>query len=221
MSDLLQDALSAMKKGDITLAKQLLSQALIQDPNNETAWMLMSEVVEDVRLRRNCLERVLAINPNNTVASTALTKLNTSPLSPVTRGERDKPLNLPKLDKIPPFTPPFTWGSDQEQYLALGDLTYPDLPEEQSAQPIDTTPTFDWAHDSDEPDKTIDTLFYAVSNPELTSQPLPDTDLSWLDDNPTDALTDTAPEVQGDGGVWWEELVSTEVTPLPEQQTDA
>ncbi|OGN93813.1 MAG: hypothetical protein A2Z71_11695 [Chloroflexi bacterium RBG_13_50_21] len=221
MSDLLQEALSAEQRGDIALAKQLLSQALIQDPNNETAWMLMADAVDDVRLRRNCLERVLAINPYNFDASTALTKLNTSPLEPVTRGERDKPIIPPRFDKIPPFTPPFTWGSDQEQYLALGDLTYPDLPEEQSAQPIDTTPTFDWAHDSDEPDKTIDTLFYAVSNPELASQPLPDTDLSWLDDNPTDALTDTAPEVQGDGGVWMDELVSTEVTPLPEQQTDA
>ena len=219
MSDLLQDALSAMQKGDITLAKQLLSQALIQDPNNETAWMLMSEVVEDVRLRRNCLERVLAINPNNIVASTALTKLNTSPLSPVTRGERDKPLNLPRLDKIPPFTPPFTWGSDQEQYLALGDLTYPDLPEEQPVQPSETMPTFDWANESVEPDKTMDKLFNAISNPELASQPLPDTDLTWLDENPTDKLTNTTQDVEGNKDAkWLDELVGTDVEPLPDQQ---
>ncbi|OGN89567.1 MAG: hypothetical protein A2Y88_12930 [Chloroflexi bacterium RBG_13_48_10] len=221
MSDLLQEALSAEQRGDIALAKQLLSQALIQDPNNEIAWMLMADAVDDVRLRRNCLERVLAINPHNFDASTALTKLNTSPLEPVTRGERDKPINPPRFDKIPPFTPPFTWGGDQEQYLALGDLTYPDLPGEQPAQPMDTTPTFDWAHDSEEPDKTMDTLFNAVSNPELASQPLPDTDLSWLDDNPTDELTETPREIHSDGGVWMDELVSTEVTPLPEQQTDA
>src|SRR4030043_293190 len=219
MSDLLQDALSAMQKGDITLAKQLLSQALIQDPNNETAWMLMSEVVEDVRLRRNCLERVLAINPNNTVASTALTKLNTSPLSPVTRGERDKPLNLPKLEKIPPFPPPSPWGSDQEQYLALGDLTYPDLPEEQPVQPSETMPTFDWANESVEPDKTMDKLFNAISNPELASQPLPDTDLTWLDENHPDRLTNTTQDVEGNKDARWrDELVGTEVEPLPEQE---
>ena len=63
MSDLLQEALSAEQRGDFALAKQLLSQALIEDPNNETAWMLMADAVDDLRLRRNCLERVLAINP--------------------------------------------------------------------------------------------------------------------------------------------------------------
>jgi hypothetical protein len=105
MSDLLQEALSAEQRGDIALAKQLLSQALIQDPNNETAWMLMADAVDDVRLRRNCLERVLAINPHNFDASTALTKLNTSPLEPVTRGERDKPIIPPRFDKCTVYRP--------------------------------------------------------------------------------------------------------------------
>ena len=35
MSDILQEASSAMQRGDMTLAKQLLSQAVIQDPSNE------------------------------------------------------------------------------------------------------------------------------------------------------------------------------------------
>ena len=69
MLDLLQEATIAKQSGDTSLAKQLLSQALIQDPNNQDAWLLMSDVVTDVRLRRNCLERVLAINPGNIVAS--------------------------------------------------------------------------------------------------------------------------------------------------------
>jgi hypothetical protein len=218
MSDLVQDALSAEQSGDIALAKQLLSQALIQDPYNETAWMLMADAVDDLRLRRNCLERVLSINPDNIDASTALTKLNTSPLEPVTRGERDKPINPPRLDRTPPFTAPFTWGSDQEQYLALGDLTYSDLSEEQPVQSDDSTPTFDWAHDSDEPDKTIDQLFNAFSNPDVTSQPLPDADLSWLSDNPTGSPTQPVQEVQGnEEDVWLDELVGMEVEPLPEQ----
>src|SRR5512137_2701770 len=127
MADLLIQAMSAKQNGDITLAKQLLSQAIIQDPRNEGAWMLMSELVDDVKLRRNCLERVLAINPENAAANIALTRLNTSPLGPVIRGERNKPLDAPKIEKTPPFTPPFTWSGDQEQYLALGDLTFPDL----------------------------------------------------------------------------------------------
>jgi hypothetical protein len=218
MSDLLQEAMSAMQRGDTTLAKQLLSQAVIKEPDNETAWMLMSDVADDVRSKRNCLEKVLAINPNNIDASTALTRLDTSPLSPVTRGERDKPLYPPKFDKTPPFTPPFTWGSDHEQYLATDNLTNPDFPDEQPIQPAETTPTFDWANDSAEPDKTIDQLFTAVSSPELASQPLPNSNLSWLDQNPSPALANPVPEVNGKSdAMWLDELVGTDVEPLPDQ----
>jgi hypothetical protein len=217
MSDLLQEALSAEQQGDFILARQLLSQALVQDPNNETAWMLMADAVDDIRLRRNCLERVLAINPDNLDASSALSKLDTSPLEPVTRGERDKPFNPAGFAKIPPFTPPFTWGSDQEQYLALGDLTYPETPEEQPDLPADAAPNFDWAQESEEPDKTIDTIFNAISNPELASQPLQDTDLEWLSEDPSVILTNKAQGLRSEEGGWTDELVSTEVMPLPEQ----
>jgi hypothetical protein len=217
MSDLLQEALSAIHRGDNTLAKQLLSQAVIQEPDNETAWMLMSDVADDIKVKRNSLERVLLINPNNIDASTALTRLDTSPLSPVTRGERDKPLNPPKFEKIPPFTPPSTWESDQEQYLVSGDLTSPNLPNEQPLQPIESTPTFDWANDSDEPDKTIDQLFTAVHSPELASQPLPNTDLTWLDQNQSAILSNPVQDVDGKSdAMWLDELVGTDVDPLPE-----
>ncbi len=213
MPELLLQAMSAKHSGDIALAKQLLSQALIQDPTNEAAWMLMSEVVEDVKLRRNCLERVLRINPDNTAASTALAKLNTAPLSPITRGERDKPFLPPKTEKTPPFTPPFTWDDSQEQYLALGDMTFQDVPVEPEPQPPEeVTPTFDWANDSDEPDKTIQRIFTAVSNPELASLPLPETELSTPEELPANvqaAQPLNAPEIEEDR--WVSELVGPEI----------
>lgn len=221
MSDLITLAMNAKQGGDITLAKQLLSQALIQEPNNEAAWMLMSDVVGDIRLRRNCLERVLSINPGNEEASIALTRLNTSPLSPVTRGERDKPFDATKFNKIPPFTPPFTWNGDEEQYLALGELTYPELPAEQPDQTIETEPTFDWANESEEPDKTIQKIFDAVSNPEQASQPLPDTDLSSLKEtNPEgqDEPTFISEEVKE--AMWLNVLVGEDEQPPQELQPE-
>jgi hypothetical protein len=183
MPDLLLQAMDAKQRGDIAQTKQLLAQALIQDPHNEGAWMLMSEVVDDVKLKRNCLQRVLLINPDNSAANIALMKLATSPLGPVVRGERYKPVIPPKLEKAPPFTPPFTWTGDEAQFQALGDMTYPDLTGEEVKQPPDTPTTFDWAAESAEPDKTIDKIFDAVSKPELAVEPLPDIDLSWLDDS--------------------------------------
>jgi len=210
--------MTAKQSGDIAQAKQLLSQAIIQDPHNEGAWMLMSELVDDIKLRRNCLERVLAINPDNAAANIALTRLNTSPLGPVIRGERNKPLDSPKIEKTPPFTPPFTWSGDQEQYLALGDLTFPDLTDENKDQPPETAPTFDWATDSDEPDKTINKLFDAVSNPELASQPPQATDLGWLENLREEHTENKTSADQGTEEKKLDEQVEPEAEETQEQQ---
>lgn len=181
MPNLLLQAMDAKQSGNIALTKQLLAQALIQDPRNEGAWMLMYEVVDDIKLKRNCLERVLAINPDNTTATIALMKLDTSPLGPVLRGERYKPVIPAQPEKAAPFTPPFTWTGDESQFQALGDLTFPDLTGEKVDQPPEMPTSFDWASDSGEPDKTINKIFDAVSKPELASEPLPNNDMSWLD----------------------------------------
>lgn len=212
MSDLLIQAMSAKQRGDLDRAKQLLSQAIVQNPHDEGAWMLMADVVDDVKLRRNCLERVLAINPANEAANIALTKLNTSPLGPVVRGEREKPIDTPKYDKTPPFTPPFTWSGEPEQFLALGDLTFPEIPqdEEETQQP-ETLPTFDWANDSEEPDKTIEKIFDAVSKPEMASEPPPAAEKNWLDDlRPKDESEPVEEAQQATEDPWLMELVGSE-----------
>jgi hypothetical protein len=212
MSDLLIQAMSAKQRGDLSRAKQLLSQAIVQNPHDEGAWMLMADVVDDVKLRRNCLERVLTINPANEAANIALTKLNTSPLGPVVRGEREKPIDTPKFEKTPPFTPPFTWSGEPEQFLALGDLTFPEIPqdEEENQQP-ETLPTFDWANDSEEPDKTIEKIFDAVSKPEMASEPPPAAEKNWLDDlRPKDESEPVEEVQQATEDPWLMELVGSD-----------
>jgi hypothetical protein len=225
MSDLLIQAMSAKQRGDINLAKQLLSQAIVQNPHDEASWMLMAELMDDAKLRRNCLERVLAINPNNEAALLALTKLNTSPLGPVMRGEREKPIDTPKFEKTPPFTPPFTWSGEPEQFLALGELTVPELSPEEEQQLPETLPTFDWANDSPEPNKTIEKIFDAVSNPELASEPPPAKEKDWLDDlRPKDEIEGTSNGHQEVEDPWLKELVGTDAeevqAPAMENPTD-
>ncbi len=205
MSDLLLQAMSAKQNGNIALTKQLLAQALIQNPRNEGAWMLMYEVVDDIKLKRNCLERVLAINPDNTAAGFALMKLDTSPLGPVLRGERYKSITPTKSGKTAPFTPPFTWTGDESQFQALGDMTFPDLTGEETNPAPEPPTTFDWASESGEPDKTINKIFDAVSNPELASQPLQDTDLSWLDKELASSQTEKPPVMEPETGSITEE----------------
>lgn len=214
MSDLLLQAMDAKNSGNSNLTKQLLAQALIQDPRNEGAWMLMYEVVEDIKLKRNCLERVLAINPGNKAAGLALMKLDTSPLGPVLRGERFKPVVPPPAENAPPFTPPFTWTGNESQFQALGDMTFPDLTSENTNQPAETPTTFDWATESGDTDKAINKIFDVVSNPEEASQPPPDNDLSWLDNVGKDGQPEAAP-MQGN------EPEYTLPDDLPEAQAEA
>jgi hypothetical protein len=216
MADLLLQAMEARQSGDITQAKQLLAQALIQNPRSEGAWMMMADVVDDVKLKRNCLQRVLLINPNNEAANIAFMSLDISPLGPVVRGERYKPVVTPKLEKTPPFTPPFTWSGDDAQFQALGDMTYPDLTGDQVNQSPDAPTTFDWATESAEPDKTIEKIFDKVSNPDLAAQPLADTDLTWMKETPREdgdgkLLTDEEKEAR-----LLDELVGATVVATPQ-----
>lgn len=73
---LLEQAQAALTTFDRARAHQLLTEAIHQDPNNEDAWGLLSNVVGNPRDRRQCLERALAINPHNVPARKLLAELD-------------------------------------------------------------------------------------------------------------------------------------------------
>lgn len=50
---------------DFAKGRDLLTQSLRIDPNNEIAWMWLSRTVSDRQKQQQCLERALQINPNN------------------------------------------------------------------------------------------------------------------------------------------------------------
>ncbi len=75
---LLQQAIQAIQNGDKKTGEKLLIQILNANPKHETAWMWMSTTVDDPELRRECLEKVLEINPKNEAAHKYLYKLQTS-----------------------------------------------------------------------------------------------------------------------------------------------
>jgi hypothetical protein len=73
--DKLEQAIGFIKSGDKGNARQLLIEVIRSDPNNEMAWLWMSAVVEDAQQKRECLEKVLNINPDNAQAQVGLSKL--------------------------------------------------------------------------------------------------------------------------------------------------
>lgn len=61
-------AQEALRAGRAPEARQLLIEVVRTHPNHEEAWLALASVVEDMDKAVDCLDRVLALNPNNTVA---------------------------------------------------------------------------------------------------------------------------------------------------------
>jgi len=73
--DLLRQAIELARTGDRARARVLLEQVLQADEYNELAWMWMAAVAENKAQRREALEIVLEINPDNASARQALERL--------------------------------------------------------------------------------------------------------------------------------------------------
>jgi Protein of unknown function (DUF1189) len=71
----LRQAREAIQRGDRAAARALLSEEIRVHPGSEIAWLWLSAVVDDPERERQCLERVLAINPGNTVAQEHLQRI--------------------------------------------------------------------------------------------------------------------------------------------------
>jgi hypothetical protein len=64
----LRMAKQALDAGDNTTARNLVLQVIRQNPQNETAWLWLSALVNDPKKERDCLQKVLEINPMNDIA---------------------------------------------------------------------------------------------------------------------------------------------------------
>src|SRR5579859_2508684 len=72
---LLQEGIEAARAGNKALARMRLGEVVARDSNNESAWLWFASVTESASERRECLARVLEINPENAVAKRELAKL--------------------------------------------------------------------------------------------------------------------------------------------------
>ncbi|HEX9438982.1 MAG TPA: hypothetical protein VF909_04830, partial [Roseiflexaceae bacterium] len=79
---LLEQAINALKAGDSARARDLLAQAIQQNPTDDRAWLWLSGAVTTDADRRRCLERALALNPRNQAARRGLALLSSAPAPP-------------------------------------------------------------------------------------------------------------------------------------------
>jgi hypothetical protein len=74
--DIIEQAIEALRAGDREGAQRYLSQHLTVNPKDDRAWFLLSECLNDIEKKRYCLERVLALQPENAQARQALERLS-------------------------------------------------------------------------------------------------------------------------------------------------
>jgi tetratricopeptide (TPR) repeat protein len=77
----LKGGIEAAKAGEKDKARRLLEQVVEADPDNETAWLWLSAVLETRVERIRCLETALEINPANQDAKMALEWLKSGVVS--------------------------------------------------------------------------------------------------------------------------------------------
>ncbi len=108
----LRRAIAAVKAGDKAAGRRLLAAVLRDDPRNEAAWLWMSAATDSDEQRRACLERVLAINPDNPTARQGLARLGptlggtgaaSQPPGPSSPGTPAEPSGTPPARQAPPL----------------------------------------------------------------------------------------------------------------------
>lgn len=80
---LLEKAVTYLKQGNKQQAEQCLLQVIRMDPENVIAWYGLANVLDDPLRKKDCLRRVLALNPQHERARALLARLET-PTTPET-----------------------------------------------------------------------------------------------------------------------------------------
>lgn len=76
-AELVQEGGALLRSGHRARARALLIQAVRVAPRSEQAWLLLAGAVTDPEQRRDCLERVLQLNPDHDLALRALATMPT------------------------------------------------------------------------------------------------------------------------------------------------
>jgi hypothetical protein len=79
---MLQEAVAAIRQGQRSRARDLLTRLLRADQSNPEYWLWMSSVVESTKEQIYCLQSVLRLDPNNSAARQGLVMLGGMPADP-------------------------------------------------------------------------------------------------------------------------------------------
>jgi hypothetical protein len=109
-TDLIAQAADLIRSGRREEARPILARHLQSHRDSVDGWMLMSMCISDRARQVDCLNQVLRLQPNHSLARSRLAKLTsaTGPVStwPVVEAPPPTPARPPSPPKVPPFAAP-------------------------------------------------------------------------------------------------------------------
>ena len=118
MHELINQAQAALLSGDLTRARGHLAHVIQQEPLNVLAWLMLSEVVHEPERQRECLQRVLALEPQNQTAQKRLAALD-QPTTMIQATQLSTPLKPRQPQPAQPIIAPQTPASATMQPISL------------------------------------------------------------------------------------------------------
>jgi hypothetical protein len=73
-----RDAKAAIERGDKATGLAMLASIIREDPTHEPAWIWIASTIDDPEKKRQCYQRVLALNPNNGAARSGMALLDST-----------------------------------------------------------------------------------------------------------------------------------------------
>jgi hypothetical protein len=98
LDETLQKGIRAARRGHRAPAQRLLSEVLQADPNNEEAWLWLASVAGTPEQRTHCLQRVIALNPDNQWAAEQLAEMEQQPSAPAEAAKETASSPAPQLE---------------------------------------------------------------------------------------------------------------------------
>src|SRR5512142_3306087 len=103
MQPLVQSAIDAANRGDNNKALELCKQALSANPNDVDAWLVVAAVVEQPERKRQCLNRVLSLDPTNQIARDELLDMDRAAMGGTpSPAPEPAPVSQPTYQSAPP-----------------------------------------------------------------------------------------------------------------------
>jgi tetratricopeptide (TPR) repeat protein len=119
MHQFVQSAIEAAKQGENEKATNYLKQVLEANPNDVDAWLVLAAVMDDPQRKRQCLKRVLTLDPVNQVAHDELMEMDRTEMDDSSRPTQPSAsaLSKPDTDSISMYQPETPSGFQTSDFI--------------------------------------------------------------------------------------------------------